>query len=142
MTESLTNANEGLLAGTLAEWEALEDVVGGRTLEILERRRRATSVHRRGWLVRRCLLLADLVGLLVAFFAAEAIYLGKTSGRFDFGAESLLFVLTLPAWVLVARLYGLYGHDDRRTNHATVDETASVFNMVTVCTWLFSRLRG
>ncbi len=137
MTESLSKAREGLLAGTLAEWEALEDVVGGRTLEILERRRRAPSVHRRGWLVRRCLLLADLVGLLVAFFAAEAIYLGETSGRFDFGAETLLFVLTLPVWALIARLYGLYGQDDRRLNHVTVDETASVFNMVTVCTWLF-----
>jgi exopolysaccharide biosynthesis polyprenyl glycosylphosphotransferase len=126
-----------MLAGTLAEWEALEDVVGGRTLEILERRRVSASVHRRGWLVRRCLLCADLVGLLVAFFAAETVYIGGTSGRFDYGAESLLFALTLPGWVLVARLYGLYGQDDRRTNHATVDEAASVFNMVTVCTWLF-----
>jgi exopolysaccharide biosynthesis polyprenyl glycosylphosphotransferase len=125
------------LAETLAEWEALEDVVGGRTLEILEQRRLAPSVHRRGWLVRRCLLCADLVGLLAAFFTAEALNIGGTTGTLGFGTESLLFVLTLPGWALVARLYGLYGHDDRRTSHATVDETASVFNMVTVCTWLF-----
>jgi exopolysaccharide biosynthesis polyprenyl glycosylphosphotransferase len=134
-----------MLAGTLAEWEALEDVVGGRTLEILEHRRLSTSVHRRGWLLRRCLLGADLVGLLVAFFAAESLYMRSIPGKFDFGAEAILFVLTLPAWAFIARLYGLYSQDDRRTYHATVDETAGVFNMVTVCTWLFfvfTRLTG
>jgi exopolysaccharide biosynthesis polyprenyl glycosylphosphotransferase len=125
------------LAGTLAEWEALEDVVGERTLQILERRRLSASVHRRGWLVRRCLLCADLVGLLAAFFAAEGVYIRSTSGRFDFGAETILFILTLPAWAFIARMYGLYSQDDRRTYHATVDETAGAFNMVTVCTWLF-----
>ena len=58
-----TDASTPTLSGTLAEWEALEDVAGGRTLEILEQRRVATTVHRRGWLVRRLLLAADLVGL-------------------------------------------------------------------------------
>ena len=137
MTESISSPSEGMLAGTLAEWEALEDVVGERTLEILEHRRLSGSVHRRGWVMRRFLLCADLMGLLVAFFAAEIIFAGTTPGRFDFGAETLLFLLTLPGWALIARLYGLYGHDDRRLNHVTADETASVFNMVTVCTWLF-----
>jgi exopolysaccharide biosynthesis polyprenyl glycosylphosphotransferase len=137
VTETATKTNEGRLADTLSEWEALEDVVGERTLEILERRRLSASVHRRGWLVRRCLLGADLVGLLAAFFAAEGVYIRSTSGRFGFGAEALLFLLALPAWVFIARMYGLYSQDERRTYHATVDETASVFNMVTVCTWLF-----
>lgn len=137
MTESAAKTNEGTLAGTLAEWEALEDVVGERTIQILERRRLSASVHRRGWLVRRCLLGADLVGLLAAFCAAEVVYIHSTSGRFGFGTEALLFLLTLPAWVFIARMYGLYSQDDRRTYHATVDETAGVFNMVTVCTWLF-----
>jgi exopolysaccharide biosynthesis polyprenyl glycosylphosphotransferase len=137
MTEPATSADEGTLARRLAEWEALEDVVGERTLEILERRRLSASVHRRGWVVRRFLVCADLLGLLVAFFAAEIAASGPLTGKFSFGAETLLFVLTLPGWVFVARLYGLYGQDDRRTTHATIDETASVFNMVTVCTWLF-----
>jgi exopolysaccharide biosynthesis polyprenyl glycosylphosphotransferase len=137
LTEGLTGVREGTLAGTLAEWEALEDVVGERTLEILERRRLSGSVHRRGWVVRRFLLCADVAALLVAFFAAALAYRGPLTGRFDFGTETLLFLLTLPAWVLIARAYGLYGQDDRRTTHVTVDETAAVFNMVTVCTWLF-----
>jgi exopolysaccharide biosynthesis polyprenyl glycosylphosphotransferase len=137
LTEGLVDAPEVTLAGTLAEWEALEDVVGSRTLEILERRRRATSVHRRGWLVRRFLVAADVVGLLGAFLAADLIFLGETTGKFDLGMETLLFAATLPAWIVIARLFGLYSQDDRRTNHVTTDEVANVFHMVTVCTWLF-----
>src|SRR4029077_13485420 len=105
--------------------------------EILEERRRARAVHRRGWLVRRLLLTAGMLGLAPAFAAAELIFAGSSSGSFGIGFETLLFAVTLPGWALIARLYGLYGQDDRRTNHVTVDEVANVFNMVTVCTWLF-----
>jgi len=128
---------ENTLAGALSEWEALEDVVGERTLDILERRRRAAAVHRRGWLVRRMLLCGDLLGLLSAFFLAELIFGSRGSGSFDFGFEGILFAATLPAWILAGWLYGLYSHDDRHTNHTTTDEVASVFHLVTVCTWLF-----
>jgi len=140
LSGSITSAPEGALAGTLAEWEALEDVVGGRTLEILEERRLARSVHRRGWLVRRLLLTGDMLGLALAFTAAELIFARWSSGSFGIGFEALLFGLTLPGWALIARLYGLYSQDERRTNHVTVDEVANIFNMVTVCTWLFFAL--
>ncbi len=46
-------------------------------------------------------------------------------------------LLTLPGWVVVAKLYGLYDHDEERTDHSTTDDFAGVFHMVTVCTWLF-----
>jgi exopolysaccharide biosynthesis polyprenyl glycosylphosphotransferase len=137
LSGSVTDAPAGALASKLTEWEALEDVVGGRTLEILEERRLARTVHRRGWLVRRLLLTADMLGLILAFTAAELIFAGSSSGSLGIGFEALLFAVTLPGWVLIARLYGLYSQDDRRTNHVTVDEVANVFNMVTVCTWLF-----
>ena len=93
--------------------------------------------RRRGWLVRRYLVTADVLGLLLAFATAELIVVGPGHGRFDVFTETLVFVATLPGWVLVARLYGLYGQDDQRTNHTTTDEVSNVFNMVTVCTWLF-----
>ena len=132
-----TEAPPGTLADTLADWEALEGMAGGRTLDILERRRRAKTVHRRGWLVRRLLLTADLLGLATAFAAAELIFAGSSRGTLGIAYETLLFAVTLPAWVIIARLYGLYTQDDRRTNHVTTDEVANIFNMVTVCTWLF-----
>jgi exopolysaccharide biosynthesis polyprenyl glycosylphosphotransferase len=97
----------------------------------------AAKKHDRGWLVRRVLLAADVLGLLGAFTLAESVLASTTGGEFDVISEVSLFVATLPAWVIVARLYGLYGRDEQRTTHTTTDEWASVFNMVTVCTWLF-----
>lgn len=133
MSEGVASAT---LVGPLEEHEALHDVVSDRTLAILEQRRVAKP-HRRGWLVRRLLVGADVTGLLIAFFLAQAATVGTTQGRFGLAAESALFVVTLPGWVLTGRLYGLYGLDEQRTNHVTTDEFANVFNMVTVCTWLF-----
>jgi exopolysaccharide biosynthesis polyprenyl glycosylphosphotransferase len=81
------------------------------------------------------LLAADLSGLAIAFLAAEllASYLRLP---IDLRREGLLFILTLPAWVLVAKLYGLYDRDEERTHHSTVDEFAGVFHLLTVCAWL------
>jgi exopolysaccharide biosynthesis polyprenyl glycosylphosphotransferase len=98
---------------------------------------RAVAGRDRGWLVRRLLLAADLAGLVTAFFAAELVIVGPGNGNFGAPVEVLLFLVTLPGWVFVARSYGLYSRDDQRTNHTTLDEVANVFNMVTVCTWLF-----
>lgn len=112
--------------------------VGGRTLEIVERRRRTAVVKRRGWLVRRLLLLADVVGLVLGFALAEAIQgLGDTPGRLHVSTEAVLFVLTLPGWIVVTKVYGLYDRDEGRTDHTTVDDFAGVFHMVTICTWTF-----
>jgi hypothetical protein len=44
--------------------EELQTTLDDRTLEILDRRQRTAVVKRRGWLVRRMLVAADVVGLL------------------------------------------------------------------------------
>ena len=117
--------------------EDLANVADGKTLEILERRR-ASSRHRRGWLVRRTLVIADLIGLAVAFLIAELVLGdGGPHSRLDPAAEYLLFVCTLPGWLFVAKLYGLYDNDEERTNHSTVDEFVGVFHLVTIGAWLF-----
>lgn len=92
----------------------------------------------RGWLVRRALLAADLVGLVVAFVIAE-VMLGAVSGgsvRRDVLELAVLFVLSLPAWALMAKLYGLYDHDEERTDHSTTDDFGRVFHLVTVGVWV------
>ena len=58
-------------------------------------------------------------------------------GVLNMRAEIIVFLATLPGWVVVAKLYGLYDHDEERTDHSTADDFAGVFHMVTVCTWLF-----
>jgi len=107
-----------------------------RTLTILERRRNS-PVHRRGWLVRRMLLLADVVGLSFAFALAQIVIgpAGAGLGRVNALGELIVFVGTIPIWVLAAKIYGLYDHDEERANHSTVDEVVAVFHLVTVSSW-------
>ena len=109
-----------------------------RTLHILERRRSVAARRRRGWLVRRMLVLADLVGLILAFLAATLVF--DQPGRSDtisLPLELLVFCLSLPAWMIVAKLYGLYDHDEERTDHSTADDLVGVLQLVTVGSWLF-----
>jgi exopolysaccharide biosynthesis polyprenyl glycosylphosphotransferase len=88
--------------------------------------------HRsRGWLVHRLLLVGDLLGLIVAFAIAYQVY-GKSSDW----PEIVVFFVTLPVWVVAAKLYGLYDRDDERTSHSTIDDLVRVFHLVTVVSWL------
>ena len=92
----------------------------------------------RGWLVRRVLLTADLVGLLVAFVVVE-ISLGAVRGasvRRDVIELAILFVASLPIWALIAKFYGLYDRDEERTDHSTTDDLGGVFHLVTVVVWV------
>jgi exopolysaccharide biosynthesis polyprenyl glycosylphosphotransferase len=121
-------------------YDELHAAIDERTLEILDHRRRTATVRRRGWLVRRMLLLADLVGLLGAFLIAQVVAAATTSGpdAVARNAEFEIFALTLPVWIVVAKFYGLYERDEERTDHSTTDDFAGVFHMITVCTGLFA----
>src|SRR6478609_6572331 len=93
--------------------------------------------RRRARLVRRWLLLADVVGLIAAFAVTEAVRPGRGG---SFGSEVVrlfvAFVVSLPAWVVAASLYGLYEHDEERTDHSTTDDVVGVFHLVTVGVWI------
>jgi exopolysaccharide biosynthesis polyprenyl glycosylphosphotransferase len=116
--------------------EAVPSAVGARTLELLERRR-TSPFKRRGRLTRAALLLADLVGLTLAFVITE-LSIGDVgpNDTVSVGTETVLFLLSLPLWAVVAKLYRLYDHDDERTDHTTLEDLVGVFHLVTVGTWL------
>ncbi len=100
--------------------------VDARTLQILERRRTSALRMRRGWLVA-LFVLADLIGLTLAFLASTLLF--ERAARSDAVAsqvELLVFCLSLPAWVVVAKLYGLYDYDEERTDHSTADGLVGV----------------
>lgn len=94
---------------------------------------------RRGRLVRRMLMLADLSGLVLAFALAVALFRTRVGPTDPVGAEHEipLFLVTLPGWLLLARLHGLYDRDEERTSHSTFDDLVGVFHLVTVGTFLF-----
>jgi exopolysaccharide biosynthesis polyprenyl glycosylphosphotransferase len=94
--------------------------------------------RRRGWLMRRLLLAADVVGLSVAYLVALGLSSPPASAdRIAPIWEFALFVATLPLWVLLARVYGLYDRDEERSDHSTVDDVVGVFQVVTLGTWSF-----
>jgi exopolysaccharide biosynthesis polyprenyl glycosylphosphotransferase len=122
---------------SLALLGALNDTLDERTLDILERRRRSAKIRRRGWLVRRMLVFADVVGLAVAFLIAQLVF-GSYGAEDRVGqtSELWIFALTLPGWIIVAKLHGLYERDEERADHSTADDVVGVFHLVTVGAWL------
>src|SRR5262245_37320529 len=121
----------------LVELEDLESAVDNRTLELIEHRRRSGGVRKRGWLVRRALLTADLFGLCIAFAITEFLFApGSAGDRLDPWAETAFFFMSLPVWVVVAKLYNLYDRDEERADHSTADDVVGVLNLITIGTWL------
>lgn len=87
--------------------------------------------------MRRVLLAADIVGLLAAFLVTQLVLIDISSGLDARIVELfVLFVVSLPVWVVAAKLYGLYDRDDERTDHSTADDVSGVFHLVTVLVWV------
>ncbi len=105
--------------------EELLHVVNGPAREALLHRRRSG----RDRLMPRSLLLADLAGLCLAY--ALATLLATGDGVLGTPREMLVFALTLPCWVLAAKLHGLYEHDQARTDHTTTDDVVGIVHIVT-----------
>ena len=92
----------------------------------------------RGWLMRRLLLGADVIGLMSAFLLALAVGPATAvADRVDVRWEIALFVASLPLWVFLARAHSLYDRDEERSDHSTVDDIFGVFQVVTIGTWSF-----
>jgi exopolysaccharide biosynthesis polyprenyl glycosylphosphotransferase len=117
---------------TTLQPDDLVRVAGPRTRDILARRHSSGGARRRGWLVRRVLVAADVVGLVLAFVLAPALVGAAPPTALDW----LTLVALLPVWVLLAKLYGLYDRDEERAAHTTVDDVVAVFHLVTVGAWL------
>lgn len=85
----------------------------------------------------RALVVADLVGLVLAMLVVEVFYGGTSNGsKLGADVELFVFVATLPAWIIAAKLFTLYDRDDERADHSTVDDLVGVFLLVTVGAWL------
>ena len=102
----------------------------------------AHARHRysRGALVRRMLLIVDVLGLVVAFTLANLMLprLDSSVDRVSTGFEYAAFLLAIPLWILLLRLEGLYDRDEERTDHSTVDDIVGVFRSVTIGVWVFA----
>ncbi len=109
------------------------------TRELLGRGR----LERRAWLVPRSLVVADLLGLSLAYLLTTLSWGEK--GAFGSVHEILVFLATLPCWAIVAKLQGLYRSDQEQADHSTADDVVGVFHLVTIGVWVLlvaTRLGG
>ena len=118
-------------------FDQLAPGLDAQTINVIERHRGGKLVQGRGWLVRRALAVADMVGLSAAFIIAMVWWAGSpVDDRVSDLLEFAIFALSLPAWILAANLYGLYSSDEERTDHSTADDLVRVFHLVTVGSWV------
>ncbi len=88
--------------------------------------------------MRRMLLAADVIALSVSFVVVDLVYLSQgPRDAVALNTEFVLFFASLPAWIVLAKLYGLYDLDEERADHSTADELFGVFHLVTVGSFVF-----
>ena len=79
------------------------------------------------WL-RRALLLGDAVAVALAI-AISTLAQGRGENSIEFIGLGLL---TLPVWLVVFRMYGLYERDVKKLSHTSVDDLPAVFHALVV----------
>jgi exopolysaccharide biosynthesis polyprenyl glycosylphosphotransferase len=88
---------------------------------------------RRDYIIRRLLVSADVLGIVLALVVTAAV--DPLGGS---GSVVLWGLITLPMWIVVFKLYGLYDRDLKRVSHSTVDDLPWLFHGVvigTLITW-------
>jgi exopolysaccharide biosynthesis polyprenyl glycosylphosphotransferase len=82
--------------------------------------------------------VSDCVAIALALVLASVL-----QGRSDFVRFMAFGLLTLPAWLVLIRAYGLYDRDQKRINTSTIDDIPGIFHTVfigTVLLWGYFRL--
>ena len=124
-----------LLPGAAA-FEEIEDGLGTRLFGTLAAGR--ASVKPREWLLSRGLAFADTAALMVAFLVSQWLAgPAAAPGQVDVRTQYLLFLVSLPVWLYVAKLYGLYSRDAERADHSTLDDIVPVLHLITLGSWFF-----
>jgi exopolysaccharide biosynthesis polyprenyl glycosylphosphotransferase len=91
------------------------------------------ALRRRGWVLRRALLLADF-----AAFACAAAVVELFVVKFDLAdpVVAAVALALLGVWVLVALGYGLYANDEIQAVRSTADDVPGVLLLGTLLAWL------
>ncbi len=100
----------------------------------------ASTYRPRDYLLRRVLAAADVAGVVCAAAVTLAIV-----PVHDPWPRLLLLAATLPAWVVLFRLYGLYERDVKRVSLSVLDDLPALFHAFLIGTlllWAYIDLLG
>jgi exopolysaccharide biosynthesis polyprenyl glycosylphosphotransferase len=127
---------EGTVVNLLpgAVYENGDSGLGNRLVETLAGQ---STIKPRAWLLSRALAFSDTVALVLSLLISDLIVGPAGQGEIDLRPQFLVFVVTLPLWLYVGKLYGLYSRDAERADHSTFDETLPVLHLVTLGSWFF-----
>jgi len=90
-------------------------------------------LRRRGWVLRRVLLLADAAGFAAAIALMDVLWADiniADAAVWAFGLAAFC------AWILFAHGYGLYLNDELQAVRPTADDVPGVILLVTLTTWV------
>jgi exopolysaccharide biosynthesis polyprenyl glycosylphosphotransferase len=102
------------------------------------RTRAADWRGRRDPLSRRAFAIADVIALIVAITFAFAVSPGRHGP-----SDLLLFLPTIPVWIGLFALYGLYHRDAKRVGRSALDDLSGVFHALVVgglLLWVYFRV--
>ena len=83
--------------------------------------------------MRRTLLCGDLLGLICALILYRLLWSGAAAPSLS---SALLAAAAIAVTILVVQLLGLYDKDRERADHTTADEIFTIFQAVTLSTWI------
>lgn len=104
---------------------------------------RRSRVQHRKRMVPPSLAFADLLGLGSSYLITTLFWGAR--GALGSGKQLAVFCITLPCWLAVAKLQGLYRADQEQAAHSTADEIFGIFCLVTIGVWVLlvaSRIAG
>ena len=88
----------------------------------------------------RTLVVCDVAALALAFVSVEILSSEQTlaadGGELRGLREVLLFVVTLPVWLMIAHAYGLYRSAFDVRSYSIADELVRVLHLATLGTWV------
>ena len=83
--------------------------------------------------LKRALVVADLVGLTIAFLVVQA---AVSNFQPRDVAISILLIPGLAGWVALAQMYGLYEHEEIGLARSAADDLPGILLLSTLATWL------
>src|SRR4051794_1282623 len=88
----------------------------------------------RGYVLRRALVVADVVGVALALAIVQLAVVNRYQPR-DLYIHALA-VVGLAGWVVLANVYGLYERDGISMARSTADDLPGLLLLSTLATWL------
>jgi exopolysaccharide biosynthesis polyprenyl glycosylphosphotransferase len=92
-----------------------------------------TGRRTRAETLRLALVLADVVGLTLAFAVVQAFVSAFQQHDLQI---TVRFLAALPVWLLLAHTNGLYDHDEAGVARSVVDDFGGILLLSTLATWL------